>query len=90
MPIWVLGSTVPWRCPGASTHLLQWWSGADKVKDEFVGILLHPGWDVSIHLEEGRRSVGGISAMAGGWQGTVVGVHHGGSLGTLTMTLRSL
>lgn len=85
-----LGTDMPWRHRGDGTHLLQWGPGADKVKDELVGVLLHPGGNVSIHLGEGREVTGSVSARAGGQHGGRVGGWRGGSLAVLTMTLRSL
>lgn len=38
-----------------SGYLLQRRPGADEVQDELVGVLLHPGRDVPIDLQEGGR-----------------------------------
>lgn len=64
-PQWVLLATGALQHHGAATHLLERGPGADEVQDELVGVLLHPGRDVTIHLGEGRGAVGGVSARAG-------------------------
>lgn len=81
---------MPQRCPSAGIHLLQRGPGADKIKDELVGVLFHSGGDVSVHLGKGRGAMGSVSARAGSQWGTTAGGRHGGSPATLTMTLRSL
>lgn len=34
----------------SEAYRVERWSGADEFQDNFVGTLLQPGWDVSIHL----------------------------------------
>lgn len=84
------GTATPRQCPSTGTRLLQWGPGADEVENELVGVLLHPGGDVPVHLGKGRGAMGGISAGAGERHGSTAGGQSRGSPATLTMTLRSL
>lgn len=34
---------------------VEWWSRPDEFQDNFMGALLQPGWDVSIHLDDTQK-----------------------------------
>lgn len=65
-PMGPTNTVMPGKEPSADTHLLQGGPGADEVKYELVGIFLHPGGDVSIHLgREGGHCWAGEGQVEG-------------------------